>query len=260
MFASFPTVQIPSAPLALGTMFARLSALLFAAAPLLAQAPPEFKPPTETAPGIFSIGAVRLDTNAGTVTFPAKVNMNDGLLEYLLVSPQGPVHESVLVSDAAPQEVHMAMLLLGAKGMAAPKDGTAPAHIDAEFLAHAPKLTGDRIFLRVKWKDKDGNEQTVPAERWLMRKIFTPKKPVKSVNAEDGPWLYTGSFFYENRFIAQVEGTFVSLVTFPSALINNPRTGSDDDHIWFVKKEAVPPVGTPVEFSITLEPAKKPSK
>ena len=169
-------------------MFARISALLLAATPLLAQTPPvvlpkeapsaspfiggppEFKPPTETAPGIFSIGAVRLDKNVGTVTFPAKVNMNDGLLEYLLVSPQGPVHESLLACDAAPQEVHMAMLLLGAKGMAAPKDGAAPARIDAEFLAHAPKLTGDRIFLTLKWKDKDGKEQTAPAERWLTRK------------------------------------------------------------------------------------------
>ena len=241
-------------------MLTRLFALLLAATPLLAQAPPEFKPPKEIAPGIFEVGAVRLDKNAGTVTFPAKVNMNDGLLEYLLVTPQGPVHESVLVTDASPQEVHMAMLLLGAKGMTQPQDGKVPGRIDAEFLAKAPKLTGDRIFLALKWTDKDGKEQTAPAERWLIRKIFTPRKPTKIVSAEDGPWLYTGSFFYENRFIAQVEGAFASLVTFPSALINNPRTGSNDDHLWFVKTEAVPPVGTPVEFTIKLEPADKSSK
>ena len=93
-----------------------------------------------------------------------------------------------------------------------------------------------------------------------MRKIFTPKKPVKIVNAEDGPWLYTGSFFYENRFIAQVEGAFAAMVSYPGALINNPRSGANDDHIWFVKTEAVPPVGTPVEFSIRLELQDKPPK
>ena len=241
-------------------MLARFSAVLLCAATLLAQAPPELKPPKEVAPGIFEVGIVRLDKNAGTVSFPAKVNMDDGLLEYLLVSPQGPVHESVLVTDATPQEVHMAMLLLGAKGMAQAQNGQLPARIDAEFLAKAPKLTGDRIFLTVKWKDKEGKEQTAPAERWLIRKVFTPRKPMKIVTAEDGPWLYTGSFFHENRFIAQVDGTFASLVTFPSALINNPRTGSNDDHTWFVKNEAVPPVGTPVEFTIKLEPADKPAK
>lgn len=242
-------------------MPSRAAILLFAAMPLLAQAPPEFKPPKEIAPGVFEIGAVRLDKGASTVTFPARVNMNDGLIEYLMVSPQGAVHESVLLSDAQPQDVHMAMLLLGAKGMAAPANGRVPTErIDAEVLARAPKLTGDRVLLTVKWKDKEGREQTAPAERWVERKIFTPKKPSKTVAAGDGPWLYTGSFIYEGRFIAQVEGAFVAMVTFPSALINNPRTGSTDDHVWFVKTDAVPPVGTPVEFSIKLQPAENPAK
>jgi len=247
-------------------MFIRFAIAIFAAAlslanpaALLAQAPPEFSPPKEIAPGIFKVGTVQLDKNAGTVTFPAKVQMDDGLLEYLLVGPQGPVHESLFVSDAAPQDVHMAMLLLGAKGMAQ-QGAKAPGRIDAAYLAKAPKLTGDRILLSVKWTDPSGKEQTSPPERWVMRKIFTAKKPAKHVNAEDGPWLYTGSYFYENRFIAQMDGTFAAMVTFPGALINNPRSGSTDDHIWFVKKEVVPPIGTPVEFSIKLEPADKPAK
>ncbi len=248
-------------------MLARIAIAFLSIAPflanpatLLAQPPPEFSPPKEIAPGIFKVGTVQLDKNAGTVTFPAKVQMDDGLLEYLLVTTQGPVHESLFVSDAAPQDVHMAMLLLGAKGMAQKLDRKEPARIDAEYLAKAPKLTGDRIFLSVKWTDKSGKEQTVPPERWIMRRIFPPKKPGKNVGAEDGPWLYTGSYFYENRFIAQADGTFAAMVTFPGALINNPRSGSNDDHIWFVKTEAVPPVGTPVEFTIRLEPKEKPSK
>jgi hypothetical protein len=241
-------------------MLARLAIALLAANSLFAQAPSEMKAPKEIAPGVFQIGDVRLDKNAGTVVFPAKINMDDGLVEYLLVTPQGSVHESVLVTDAQPQEVHMAMLLLGAKGMVQPKDSKGPERIDAEYLAKAPKLTGDAILLSAKWKDKDGVEHTVAPERWLIRKIFTPKKPAKVITAEDGPWLYTGSYFYENRFVAQVEGTFASLVTFPNALINNPRTGSNDDHVWFVKKEAVPPVGTPVEFTIKLQPAQKTDK
>jgi hypothetical protein len=242
------------------SMLARFAIAVIATSTLLAQAPTDFKAPKEVAPGVFEIGAIRLDKNAGTVVFPAKVNMDDGLVEYLMVTKEGPVHESVLVTEVQPQEVHMAMLLLGAKGMERPGDGKGPERIDAAYLAKAPKLTGDAILLSAKWKDKDGTEHTAPPERWLTRKIFTPKKPAKIVTAEDGPWLYTGSFFYENRFIAQVEGTFAALVTFPSALINNPRTGSNDDHIWFVKKEVAPPVGTPVEFTITLQPSQKSEK
>ena len=248
-------------------MFARLAIAIFSAAQflanpaaLLAQAPPEFSAPKEIAPGIFKVGTVQLDKNTSTVTFPAKVQMDDGLLEYLLVSPQGPVHETLFVSDAAPQDVHMAMLLLGAKGMVRPPAEKQPARIDSKYLENAPKLTGDRIFLSVKWTDKAGKEQSAPPERWIVRRIFIPKKPTKIVPAEDGPWLYTGSYFYEDKFIAQMDGTFAAMVTFPGALINNPRTGSNDDHVWFVKTEAVPPVGTPVEFSIRLEPKDKPAK
>jgi len=236
-----------------------LLAALVCATSLHAQPPPEFSAPKEIAPGIFQVGTVKLDKNASTVTFPAKVQMSEGLLEYLLVTPQGPVHETLLTSEAAPQDVHMAMLLLGAKGMAI-KGEASPGRIDAAALAKAPKLTGDRIFLTVKWTDKSGKEQTTAVERWLVRKIFLPRKPVKIVNAEDGPWLYTGSYFYENKFIAQMDGAFAAMVTYPGALINNPRAGANDDHIWFVKPDVVPPVGTPVEFSIRLEPADQPAK
>ena len=243
----------------LPAMLIRLAFCLATASTLLAQIPPDFPKPKEVAPGVFEIGQVRLDKNASTVVFPAKVNMDDGLVEYLLVKPDAAVHESVLTSEVQPQEVHMAMLLLGAKGMQKPEGASPVTQINAEYLATAPKLTGDRITLTAKWKDKDGKEQSAPAERWLTRKIFVPKKPVKYVPAEDGPWLYTGSFFHEGRFVAQGDGTFVSLVTYPSALMNNPRTGSTDDHIWFVNKGAVPPVGTPVEFCIKLEPQLQPA-
>lgn len=233
------------------------AATIFSAASLGAEPEKEFSPPKEVAPGIFEIGSVRLDKNTRTVAFPAKVQMTDGLLEYLLVTPEGPVHESLLVSDAKPQDVHIAMLLLGAKGMERKENNKEPERIDAGFLAKAPKLTGDRIFLSVKWKDADGKEHTTPPERWITRKVFVTRKPTKEVAAEDGPWLYTGSYFYENRFIAQMDGTFAALVTFPGALINNPREGSNNDQNWFANTKAVPPAGTPLEFSIKLEPADK---
>ncbi len=243
--------------------FMRIITLLFAfAAAAFADTPAEenkpaaetFKAPKEVAPGVFEIGLVRVDKSAGTVSFPAKVNMVDGLLEYLLVTPQGPAHESLFVSDAPPKEVHMAMLLLGAKGMAQPKDGAIAGRIDSESLARAPKLTGDKITITAVWKDKAGKEQVTRVERWIVRMIVSRKKASETVPAEDGPWLYTGSFFYDNRFIAQTEGAHAALVTYPGALINNPRTGSNDDHEWFVNKESVPPKDTPVTFTIKLEP------
>jgi hypothetical protein len=233
--------------------------LFLTASVALAQQPAEFKAPKQIAPGVFEIGLVKLDEKTRIATVPAKVNMVDGLVEYLMVTPQGAVHESVLVSDAQPQDLHMAMLALGAKGMGQDKSGKAPERIDAAYLAKAPKLTGDQLTLSVTWKGADGQEQTAPVEKWIVRRVPVPRKPSKVVPAEVGPWLYTGSYFYENRFLAQNEGVFASVVTYPSALINNPRNGANDDHMWFINTNTIPPKDTAVTLTIKLEPAAVPA-
>jgi hypothetical protein len=233
---------------------------LLVAATAVAQEAAPFQAPKEVAPGVFAIGSVRLDKNARTVTIPSKINMVDGLVEYFCVTPNGSTHESVLVSDAGPQNVHMGMLLLGAKGVA-PKEGQrAPGQIDAEFLAKLPKLTGDRVTLSVKWKDAEGKEQTSPAERWVMQRILSRNKPAKENAMKDGPWLYNGSYVVEGRFAAQSEGVYVAVNTMPSALVNNPRPGANDDKMWFANKPALPPVGTPVDFTIKLEEGQETQK
>jgi hypothetical protein len=211
----------------------------------------------ETSPGIFQIGLIRLDQKQHTASFPAKVNMIEGNLEYLLVSTIGATHESLLSTEVQPSDLHFAMLLLGAKGAGITTPGpedAAPGQINKGYLAHAPKLKGDNIQIAVKWKAGDA-EKTTPVEDWIFN--FQKKKP-----APRGPWLYTGSMFSGERFVAQAEGAFAALVTYPGALINNPRAGSDDDQVWGPNAKAVPPVETPVEVTITLEsaaesPAKK---
>jgi hypothetical protein len=227
--------------------------LLAASAISLAQnAPPESATPAsplvrEVAPGVFEIGLVRLDKKARTVTLPAKLNMANGLLEYLLVRPEGSTHESLLVSSVQPNELHLAMLLLGAKGAGilapAAKDAP-PPQLNAEYLKTAPKLQGDQISLSVRWT-RAGKPATAAVESWI-RNSATLKA------AKSGPWIYTGSMFSGEHFLAQTEGVFAAVVTNPSALINNPRDGNDDDQVWEVNEPAVPPVDTPLEFIIHL--------
>ncbi len=237
-----------------------LIAICLAVGTAISQDAPKFSPPKEVAPGVFEVGAVRLDKNTRTVTLPAKVNMSDGLVEYLCVTPRGATHESVLVSEAGPQNVHVAMLLLGAKGAAVGDPKQAPGQITAEFLAKLPKLTGDRVMLSVKWKDKDGREQTVPVERWVQQRTPQKNQPGNEAPMSDGPWIYNGSFVYEGRFVAEGEGVYAAIATMPSALINNPRPGATDDKMWFANTAAMPPVGTPVEFIIKLEQPKEEPK
>jgi hypothetical protein len=204
----------------------------------------------EEAPGIYQIGLVHLDQKAMTLTFPGALNMNQGFLEYLIVTPLGSTHESLLVTDVPPTDIQFAMLLLGAKGAGIntpTADQAPPPQIDAKYLKTAPRLQGDDVLIRVKWK-AGAEEKTVPVEDWLIND--QTKKAVSR-----GPWIYNGSMFSNGHFLAQTEGSVGAMVTNPAALINNPRKGNDDDQIWEVNEKAVPPVNSPVQIIIQLTPS-----
>jgi len=227
--------------------------LLAAAQAQDADTPPAAPVMREISPGIFEIGKIHLDQKTRTVRFPGMLNMKDGIIEYLLVTSQGSTHESLLVSDIQPNDLHFAMLLLGAKGSGAAKlaPGEAPpGQIDAKYLKTAPKLQGDAVAISVHWK-VDGADKAGRVEDWILN--TEKKKPM-----ERGPWTYNGSMFNDGIFLAQIEGAFAALVTYPSALINNPRQGSDNDAIWTVNEKAVPAVKTPVEITIQLLPEAQP--
>ncbi|HEV7868180.1 MAG TPA: YdjY domain-containing protein [Chthoniobacteraceae bacterium] len=213
-------------------------------------APESAQPMQEISPGVLQMGQLRLDQNRRAVSFPGRLNLAEGALEYLLVTPEGSTHESLLTTEIQPADLHFAMLLLGARGAGilapAPEDAP-PEQINKEYLARAPRLQGDNVLITVKWK-VDAAEKSVPVEDWLMNS--ETRKP-----APRGPWLYTGSMFRDGKFLAQTEGVFGALVTFPSALINNPRKGNDNDLLWAVNAKAVPAVATPVEITIQLPPA-----
>jgi hypothetical protein len=212
--------------------------------------PPPAKPVVrEISPGIFEVGKVRLDQKALSISFPGILNMKRGMVEYLLVNSTGAVHESLLATDVGATDIHVAMLLLGARGGAVTAVAP-PAQLDAQYFRSAPKLTGDSVFITVKWKEKDA-EKTAPIEEWLTDE--TGKKKI-----EHGPWIYNGSMVYEGQFLAQADGNLVALVTSPTALINNPRKGNDNDEMWHVNEEITPSANTAVEIIFKLVPPKVP--
>src|SRR3954464_11983184 len=142
----------------------RILAPLLALFPLLLAAQDAAPKPSvkEVSPGVFEVGAIRLEQKTKTVTFPAAINMDKGALEYLLVGRNGPTHESLLVTEVSPMELETVMILLGAQpsqpavaGVDAP-----PGQLTKEYLQHAPKLAGELISITAVWKDKAGAEKS----------------------------------------------------------------------------------------------------
>lgn len=185
-------------------------------------------------PGVFELGQVRLDKDNRTVSFPASVNLREGNIEYVVVTATGKTHESLLRTTAEPFHIHLAFLLLGAKGAgtnALPED---PAR----------QLPGDKAEIEFNCH-AEGKLRSFRAEEFVQdRKASRP--------ARRGEWIYTGSRLREDGFAAQLDGSIVSLITDSDALINNPRPGREDDDNWLVRTNELPPLHAPVEVTIKL--------
>lgn len=188
--------------------------------------------------GRFQVGLVRLDRNSQTVSFPAAVNLRDETIEYAVVHKTGKTHESIFRTSAKPKDIHVAMLLLGAKPMMTNSfgaDGSGPP-------------LGEKVFLEASWTN-NGARVSYAIEDLVLNRETKQAMP-------RGEWIYNGSNFSEGAFTAQRDGSIISTHIDPDALINNPRPGRENDDLYAPNAKKLPPIGAPVEITIKLAPTK----
>lgn len=209
-------------------------------------------PLQEISSNVFQLGKVVLNKKERSVQFPAQINLGEGLIEYLLVTTKGKTHESLLKTEVEPQQIHVAMLLLGAKG--APQTPELLRAASSHYLTNKPSQPnplianlsrGDPISIELNWRNEVG-EKKVRAENCILN-LQT------KTNASAGPWSYNGSRVVDGVFFAQREGSIVAMVDDVDAMANNPRAGHDNDQVWQINTNAVPPVNTPVQVMFRLE-------
>ena len=187
---------------------------------------------------IYGLGLVQFDKKKRTVTFPGKVNMSTGSVEYALVHVRGKVHESVLATETDPVHIQLARLLVG------------PAEAKATVMTPRvpPDLLGPQVKIWVQWTS-NGAEKRVPLEDLVANTL------TKSTMSR-GPWIYNGSRTVQGTFLAQRDGSIVAIIADPDAMMNSPRPGRDDDDIWQANSILLPRVGTAVEVTIELAESK----
>lgn len=136
------------------------------------------------------------------------------------------------------------MLLLGIKGADTNEDSS--IDVAENIISHPSKvrLPGEAVTLEIKWVSKG------KAMRRSARELIVNVKSKSALRR--GDWVYNGSFMDGNSFLAQREGSIVSLVTDPESLINNASPGHDDDTIWSPNTKRLPGTNDAVEAIIRL--------
>jgi hypothetical protein len=190
-------------------------------------------------PGVFDLRGVTLDNARQTVSFPAAVNMTSNLVEYVVVCDDGKTHESLLRTSVEPQDIHVAMLLIGAQG--SPPQKAAPPDEDKV-------LPGDKARVWIEWRNKAGKSERVRAEDLALND--KTKRPMKH-----GDWVYNGSWIFNGRFVAQTERSIVSIIFDRDALMNSGHPQRGDDEIWFANTKRIPKLDHPVRVKIELLPS-----
>ncbi len=206
---------------------------------------PEKTPVVEIAPGVYDLRGVRMVKADRSVSFPAVVNLVKGPQEYFLVTGYGASHESVLRTSVQPIDLHVAMLLLGAKG--------APSIDVAAAAAGAPTrepfkgtIEGDAVEVFVSWSKEDVG-LSVKAGTATLTILSGQEKPL--LNAQ---WVYNGSRLNDGLYMAQVTGNIISLIADEFSMMNYVGPGSDNDDIWRANATVLPKPGDSVVVTIRM--------
>ena len=121
-------------------------AVLFAELAVHAEEPATTPLPSmrEIAPGIYAIGKMRLDKNSSTLSLPGSVRLDKGFLEYVLVAPFGSTHESLLVTEIPPSDLHFAMRNPNTSAISAvskPEKGNTPKKLRPTIAETRPRTS-----------------------------------------------------------------------------------------------------------------------
>jgi hypothetical protein len=179
----------------------------------------------------FSPG-ILIDWGEKVVELEAAVVLRQGMLELFACTPHTREHESIVVVQGRPLHIFQAMGLIGL-------EPGAPVRYDEEKQEWRP-AHGERLKIDVRYV-VDGRTRTVPLRAWL-HDVARDKPP------SDLTWVFAGSGFYgaDKRFMADIEGTIITVVNFGSALIALDALHSDANaELWLgANTERIPARGT----------------
>ena len=238
-------------------MLRRLSLLvLLGSLPLLADERADRAPAAEPAieakepsvtrleDGRMRIGLVTFDPRSREIEIPARVNMTEGLLEFLLVHQNGKVHEALFVTDISATDLNIALKLLRYKAsrelyLKVNRDGSLSSTFED---ATEEERRESRLSIYVRsGEGKEAVEKNVCD--WIQHAVTAKPMPRE-------PWVYGGSLFYEGKFVAETSGDLFAVFLTNSALGNYAGKDNQDDTVWLVRPKVVPPEGTGVTLLI----------
>ena len=127
---------------------------------------------------------IKINIKDKSITFPIRLNINQGIVEYILVNEQGKVHEALFTTKIKPSDIQLCLLLLSAK----PEQRI---EIELNQSNGAPRNT----------------TQLTDYISFTKKALHTDKQtPIPT------GWKFSGSLIDQYGFVADREGSIISLI------------------------------------------------
>lgn len=200
---------------------------------------------------------VVLDLAHGVVSVPGSVLIKNELLEYLIVGPNGAMHESLFLTPVRPSLLNAALLLTGVEaGRNAhfEMDGSDP---DRKPRRRVYPPEGDGFYLYAAWKEA-GEVYFFRVED-LIRNLETGRALRRQ------RWVFLGSRFAPplpgkpEAFLADIEGNLVNISFFfqGNTLLTSSAEECEAQDIWAANEWLLPPTGEPLRLFFARQPLER---
>src|SRR5262245_9911080 len=199
-----------------------------------------------------------LDLEDHLLSLPATVLIKNELLEYLLVTPSGAMHESLFLTQVRPSLLNAALLLLGVEpGRNAhwEERGGLDAHGRPNKAIYPPE--GDGFYLHAAWREA--------GETYFFRVEDLVRNLESGRSLRRQRWVYLGSRFMalkagaQESFLADVEGNLVNLSFFfqGNTLLTSALPECMEQTIWAANEWLLPERGQPVRLFFARAPLER---
>lgn len=204
------------------------------------------RPPTERATVLTPFEGVVVRLDPPVVELSAEACLDAGWLEQIACAPGSREHESLLVVQAKPSQIHASLLMAGFES-GSPGSWRFEEPDGYSFVAP----TGAQVDLFVRYLDDSGFPREESIRTWIRDHLGRHDFPSL-------PWIFGGSMFANNpewmepgeHYVADVTGSIIGLVTFGDEIVGFSEVLADQEAVrapeWEVNSDHVPPMGTEV--------------
>jgi len=183
--------------------------------------------------------------NSNRIEIQGVIAITHGVIELFACAPGGKDHESVCVLDVDPEDLMLALMLIGKR----------PTPSITSFEEATEIKGGDRVVIHVEWdQTRKGVKQHVKRRAEdLLYNVYT------RTSMKHAGWVFTGSITVRHPqteelvLVAKYKRNLIVTLHDPDAILDTPLLEGGYDTTYVANGKNLPISRTPVLLSITSE-------